>query len=152
MLSKHINQQDIWVSFILVSGKVGDYHIKIPVIRVPEYDLTCKQNNTFIDSRPQAYKFWKITWRAINYHNMCCTIPEMVCVQQCMDLYGLNLESHKFGRLKQICPKSWQRRIIAWTCCWMGSTCSTVYASGMANHCKLVIRSFKRDVKFLVSC
>jgi hypothetical protein len=57
---KHINQQDIWVSFILVSGKVGDCHVRIPVIRVPEYDLTHEQNNNiFIDSCPRVYKDWK---------------------------------------------------------------------------------------------
>ncbi|XP_069674748.1 uncharacterized protein [Periplaneta americana] len=57
---KHNDKLNIWVSFLFVSGKVGNDHIRIPLIRMPESDSMFKRDCfIFIDSCPRVYKRWQ---------------------------------------------------------------------------------------------
>jgi hypothetical protein len=59
-MKKHKDQQNIWVSFLFVLTKTEDYCKRVPVIRIPEHDLTVQQNNNiFIDEFGRVYKDWQ---------------------------------------------------------------------------------------------
>jgi hypothetical protein len=58
-MKKHADQEIIWVSFLLVSGKARDDYMRFPVIRIHEHDITVQENNDiFIDFCGRVYKDW----------------------------------------------------------------------------------------------
>ena len=59
-MKKHMDQLNICVSFFFVLTKTEDDNSRVPVIRIPEHDLTVQQNNNiFIDSSGRMYKDWQ---------------------------------------------------------------------------------------------
>jgi len=59
-MKHHKNPKNICVSFLFVSGKTRDACITVPVIRIPKFDITFKQNvNLFIDSCGRVYEGWQ---------------------------------------------------------------------------------------------
>jgi hypothetical protein len=59
-MKKHRDQQNIWVSFLFVLAKTERDYIRVPVIRIPEHDVSVQQNNNiFIDSSGRVYKDWQ---------------------------------------------------------------------------------------------
>jgi hypothetical protein len=59
-MKNHTNPNNIWVSFLFVSGKTKHDCIRIPVIRIPQFDIVFKQNvNLFIDSCGRVYEGWQ---------------------------------------------------------------------------------------------
>jgi hypothetical protein len=59
-MQNHKNPKNICVSFLLVCGKKKHDCIRVPVIRIPQFDIIFKQNiNLFIDSCGRVYEGWQ---------------------------------------------------------------------------------------------
>lgn len=57
---KHNDKLNIWVSFLFISGKDDNSHVRFPVIRMPESDSLFKKDSfVFIDSCPRVYNGWQ---------------------------------------------------------------------------------------------
>ena len=55
---KHKDEENIYVSGLLVLMKAGDSYTELPVIKLLKHDINSQKDNIFIDGCGRVYEDW----------------------------------------------------------------------------------------------